>query len=286
MISGGSERSLALRLLLASTVKESGCLCSGSQESSNMDFSFLFQPEMLAALFTLTVLEIVLGIDNIIFISILAGKLPAHQQGRARTIGLAAAMITRLALLFSLTWIMKLTTPLFEILGHGFSGRDLILLCGGLFLIWKSATEIYEKVEAHGEKERGAKGGISFAGTIVQIMILDIVFSLDSVITAVGMSNNLMVMCLAVIIAVGVMMLSSGAISTFITKHPSIKLLALSFLLMIGVVLIGEGMGQHISKGYIYCSMAFAFAIEILNIRMRRKSAKKDLDEKKDEDTK
>lgn len=247
-----------------------------------MDFSFLTNPEMLAALFTLTVLEIVLGIDNIIFISILAGKLPANQQARVRTIGLAAAMITRLLLLFSLTWIMKLTTPLFSLLEHGFSGRDLILLGGGLFLIWKSATEIYEKVEGHGEKERAAKGGVSFVGTIVQIMILDIVFSLDSVITAVGMSNNLTVMCLAVIIAVGVMMLSSGAVSAFITKHPSIKLLALSFLLMIGVVLIGEGMGQHISKGYIYCSMAFAFLIEVLNIRMRRKSAKK-IDDSKDD---
>ncbi len=251
-----------------------------------MDFSFLTNPEMLAALFTLTVLEIVLGIDNIIFISILAGKLPAHQQARVRTIGLAAAMITRLLLLFSLTWIMKLTTPLFAVLGHGFSGRDLILLGGGLFLIWKSATEIYEKVEGHGEKERAAKGGVSVAGTIVQIMILDIVFSLDSVITAVGMSNNLTVMCLAVIIAVGVMMLSSGAVSAFITKHPSIKLLALSFLLMIGVVLIGEGMGQHISKGYIYCSMAFAFLIEVLNIRMRRKALHKPDDKNGKGDTK
>ncbi len=253
-----------------------------------MDFSFLTNPEMLAALFTLTIPEIVLGIDNIIFISILAGKLPSQQQGRVRTIGLAAAMITRLLLLFSLSWIMKLTTPLFGLLGHDFSGRDLILLGGGLFLIWKSATEIYEKVEGAGEKERGAtkNNAASAAGTIVQIMILDIVFSLDSVITAVGMSNNLMVMSLAVIIAVGVMMLSSGAVSAFITKHPSVKLLALSFLLMIGIVLIGEGMGQHISKGYIYASMAFAFFIEMLNIRMRRKTSRKnDKDDKNDKNS-
>lgn len=236
----------------------------------------LFSPEVWVALTTLTVLEIVLGIDNIIFISILAGKLPEAQQAKARRLGLAAAMLTRVALLFSLSFIMSLTAPLFTLplLEHGVSGRDMILLLGGLFLMWKSVKEIHERVEGH-EGEQKMKAPASFAGTIVQIMILDIVFSLDSVITAVGMSNQLPVMVAAVVIAVGVMMLAAGSVSSFIHRHPSVKVLALSFLLLIGVVLIAEGAGQHISKGYIYFAMAFSFFVEMINIRIKSKSQKK-----------
>jgi predicted tellurium resistance membrane protein TerC len=239
-----------------------------------MDLSVLANPEMWAALLTLTVLEIVLGIDNIIFISILAGKLPAEKQKKVRTMGLAAAMLTRIGLLFSLSWLMNLTTPLFTVLSHAISGRDLILIAGGLFLMGKATFEIHDKLEMK-EKESSSKSYPSVLATVVQIMILDIVFSLDSVITAIGMSNQLWVMVAAVVIAVGFMMAASGAVSRFIEQHPTVKLLALSFLLLIGFVLVGEGLGQHISKGYIYFAMFFSFFVEMLNIRFRKKTSKK-----------
>ena len=223
------------------------------------------------ALGTLTVLEIVLGIDNIVFISILAGKLPKDDRVRARKVGLSLAMIIRILLLLSITWVMGLTAPLFAVLGQEISGRDLILLVGGLFLLGKSTLEIHEKlegVEGHGS----AKVAKSFASVIIQILLLDIVFSLDSVITAVGMAEDVAVMILAVIIAVGVMLVSSGAISEFVDRHPTVKILALSFLLLIGVSLIGEGLEQHIPKGYIYFAMAFSVFVEMINLRIRAKA--------------
>ena len=223
------------------------------------------------ALGTLTVLEIVLGIDNIVFISILAGKLRQEDRARARKVGLSLAMIIRILLLLSITWVMSLTAPLFAVLGWEISGRDVILLVGGLFLIGKSTLEIHEKlegVEGHGS----AKVAKSFASVIIQILLLDIVFSLDSVITAVGMAEDVAVMILAVIIAVGVMLLSSSAISEFVDRHPTVKILALSFLLLIGVSLIGEGLDQHIPKGYIYFAMAFSVFVEMINLRIRAKA--------------
>ena len=223
------------------------------------------------ALGTLTVLEIVLGIDNIVFISILAGKLPLHDRARARKVGLSLAMIIRILLLLSITWVMSLTAPLFSVLGREISGRDLILLVGGLFLLGKSTLEIHEKlegVEGHGS----ARAVKSFTAVIVQFLLLDIVFSLDSVITAVGMAEDVAVMILAVIIAVGVMLVSSGAISDFVDRHPTVKILALSFLLLIGVSLIGEGLDQHIPKGYIYFAMAFSVFVEMINLRIRAKA--------------
>ena len=223
------------------------------------------------ALGTLTVLEIVLGIDNIVFISILAGKLREEDRARARRVGLSLAMIIRILLLLSITWVMGLTAPLFAVLGYEISGRDVILLVGGLFLIGKSTLEIHEKlegVEGHGS----ARVAKSFVSVIIQILLLDIVFSLDSVITAVGMADDVAVMILAVIIAVGVMLLSSGAISEFVDRHPTVKILALSFLLLIGVSLIGEGLDQHIPKGYIYFAMAFSVFVEMINLRIRAKA--------------
>ncbi|MDQ3460514.1 MAG: TerC family protein [Deinococcota bacterium] len=231
---------------------------------------WLLSPEVLVALLTLTVLEIVLGIDNIIFISILAGKLPAEQQGRARMLGLGLAMFMRIALLFSLTWIMRLTAPLFAALGQEISGRDLILILGGLFLIAKSTHEIHNRLEAEeGHAETGVVA--SFGGVIVQILLLDIVFSLDSVITAVGLADELWVMVTAVVVAVGVMMLSAGVISDFVNRHPTVKMLALSFLLLIGLSLLLEGFEQHIPKGYIYFAMGFSVFVEMLNLRAKPK---------------
>ncbi|GIK22606.1 MAG: membrane protein [Ignavibacteriota bacterium] len=232
---------------------------------------WITNPESLVALLTLTVLEIVLGIDNIIFISILSGKLPKEQQNKARLTGLALAMITRILLLFSIVWIMKLTLPLFTALGQEISGRDLILIGGGLFLIAKSTFEIHDKLEGE-EGHKSTKVAKSFANVITQIILLDIVFSLDSVITAVGMANNIMIMILAVVIAVGVMMLSSKSISDFVEKHPTVKMLALAFLLLIGVSLIAEGFEQHIPKGYIYFAMAFSVFVEMLNLKMKSKA--------------
>ena len=230
----------------------------------------LSDPNAWVALITLTALEIVLGIDNIIFISILAGKLPKEQQERARIIGLSLAMITRIALLFSLTWIMQLTAPLFSVLGHEISGRDLILILGGLFLLAKSTMEIHEKLEGEGDHGIGVRA-VSFASVIVQILLLDIVFSLDSVITAIGMVDQLSVMVTAVVIAVAFMLFFSKYISDFVDRHPTVKMLALSFLLMIGLALIGEGFDMHIPKGYIYFAMAFSVFVELLNLRLRRR---------------
>ena len=227
-------------------------------------------PEILIALATLTFLEIVLGVDNIIFISILSGKLPPDQQPKARRLGLLGAMVTRVLLLFSLAWIIKLTQPLFTI-GQDISGRDLILIGGGLFLLGKSTYEIHDKLE--GEEGHGsAKVPASFTSVIIQIMLLDIVFSLDSVITAVGMVDELWVMIAAVMIAVGIMMASAETISAFVHKHPTVKMLALSFLLLIGMSLILEGFDHHIPKGYIYFAMGFSVFVEVLNIQFRRRA--------------
>jgi len=226
--------------------------------------------EWIVALLTLTALEIVLGIDNIIFIAIMAGKLPKEEQAKARTVGLALAMITRILLLFSLTLIMKLTKPFISILGNEISGRDIILIVGGLFLLGKSTFEIHDKVEGK-EHHSEVKTVSSFANVVTQIMILDIVFSLDSVITAIGLSNQLWVMVTAVIIAVCFMMVFSGVVSDFVDKHPTIKILALSFLLLIGFSLVGEGFEVHIPKGYIYFAMAFSVGVEILNMKYNQK---------------
>jgi predicted tellurium resistance membrane protein TerC len=234
-------------------------------------FGWASSAEGWIALATLTVLEIVLGIDNIVFISILAGKLRLEERARARKIGLSLAMFIRIALLWSITWVMRLTTPLFTALGNEISGRDLILLIGGLFLIAKSTHEIHDKLEGQ-EGHANTRAAASFTGIIIQILLLDIVFSLDSVITAVGMAEDLAVMVLAVIIAVGVMLVSAGAISDFVEDHPTVKMLALSFLLLIGVSLIAEGFEQHIPKGYIYFSMGFSIFVEMINLRIRRKS--------------
>jgi len=232
---------------------------------------WLTSPETWIALLTLTVLEIVLGIDNIIFISILAGKLPAGEQPRARTVGLTLAMVTRILLLLSLTGIMRLTRPLFSPFGHPFSGRDLILLLGGLFLLWKSTREIHDKLEGE-EGRQNVKAGATFGGVIVQIALLDIVFSLDSVITAVGMVRQVGVMIAAIVLAVLVMLVAAGPISDFVHRHPTLKMLALSFLLLIGVTLIADGLGQHIPKGYVYFAMGFSVFVESLNLRLLRKA--------------
>ena len=222
----------------------------------------------LIALLTLTFLEVVLGVDNVIFISILTGRLPADQQQRGRTIGLAGAMGMRIALLLSLTWIMRLTAPIFTAFGHAFSGRDLILISGGLFLLWKATMEIHERLE--GEEGHGAtKVAPSFAAVIGQIMLLDIIFSLDSVITAVGMANDISIMIAAVVIAVAIMMFSARPISEFVSRHPTVKVLALSFLLMIGLTLVADGVGFHIPKGYIYFAMGFSIFVETINLRVR-----------------
>jgi predicted tellurium resistance membrane protein TerC len=231
---------------------------------------WITDPQALIALVTLTVLEIVLGIDNVVFISILVGKLKEEEQSKARTIGLAVAMLARIALLFSLTWIMRLTSDLFTVLGQGISGRDMILLAGGLFLLAKATHEIHVKLEGE-EGEASARVRPSFTSVIIQILLLDIVFSLDSVITAIGMANQIGVMVTAVIIAVGFMMVFAGPISDFVHRHPTVKMLALAFLLLIGVTLIAEGFEQHISKGYIYFAMAFSVFVEMLNLRMKAK---------------
>jgi predicted tellurium resistance membrane protein TerC len=241
--------------------------------------------EIWIALLTLTSLEVVLGIDNVIFISILAGKLPVAQQPRARTVGLALAMITRILLLFSIAWIARLTAPLFSVFSQEISGRDLILLGGGLFLLAKSTYEIHDKLE--GEEGHGtARAAASFGGVIAQILLLDVVFSLDSVITAVGMADELWVMVTAVIVAVIVMMLAAGRISSFVDRHPTVKMLALSFLLLIGMSLVAEGFGQHISKGYIYFAMGFSVFVEVLNLRLRKVSKPVQLHSPYDEEEK
>ena len=230
---------------------------------------WFLNPEIWIALATLTALEIVRGIDNIIFISILTGKLPVAEQPKGRTLGLAFAMLMRIGLLFSLTWVMGLTKPLFEIFHHTISGRDLILILGGLFLLTKSTHEIHDKLEGEEAKAGTKAGKASFWSIIIQITLLDIVFSLDSVITAVGMSDKIAVMVTAVMIAVGFMMVFSGRISQFVHEHPTVKILALSFLLLIGVNLIAEGFHQPIPKGYIYFAMAFSVFVEMINLRVR-----------------
>jgi predicted tellurium resistance membrane protein TerC len=259
---------------------------------------WITDPHIWISLFTLTALEIVLGIDNIIFISILAGKLPEPQQPKARTMGLMIALVTRVLLLCSIFWLTRLTSDLFAVMGHGFSGKDLVLICGGLFLLWKSVHEIHGNVEGEGDHGHGAvepvektdgkmavstshatatglknpsRKAVTLSSVIAQIVVIDIVFSLDSVITAVGMAQHIGVMIAAVILAMGVMLAASGAISNYVNRHPTIKMLALSFLLLVGVVLVADGFGQHVEKGYIYFAMAFSFAVEILNIRARTK---------------
>ena len=232
---------------------------------------WITSPEAWLGLLTLTVLEIVLGIDNIIFISILAGKLPAEQQARARRVGLLGAMVTRIALLAALAWIIRLTAPLFSVLGRDVAGRDLILLAGGLFLLTKSTREIHEALEGDSGRDNPSARA-SFAAVVGQIMVLDLVFSLDSVITAVGMARHLPVMITAVVFAVGVMMFAAAPISDFVHRHPTVKMLALSFLLIIGVSLVADGLGQHIHKGYIYFAMGFSVFVEALNLRARARA--------------
>jgi len=232
----------------------------------------LFTGDNIVAFFTLSALEIVLGIDNVVFIAILTARLPADRQATARRVGLVLALGMRIGLLFAISWLMSLTRPFFAVLGHDFSGRDLILLGGGLFLVAKATWEIYDKLEAEHD-EAAAPGGrraAAMTAVIVQILLLDIVFSLDSVITAVGMAESVPVMVAAMVVAMLVMLVSMGTVGGFIERHPSVKILALSFLLLIGVMLMAEGMGQHVPKGYIYVAMAFSLAIELLNMRYRK----------------
>lgn len=236
-------------------------------------FEWIVSPEAWLALATLTALEIVLGIDNIIFISIVVGRLPENRRNSARIIGLALAMVTRILLLLSLAWMMRLTSPLFTFLNQEISGRDIIMIFGGLFLLWKSTQEIWESLE--GVEESHSQSSISSRYWLIlgQIAVIDIIFSLDSVITAVGMVDDVPVMVIAIVIAVGVMMFAAKAIGEFVDAHPSIKMLALSFLILVGVVLIGDGLDMHVPKGYIYFAMGFSVLVEMLNIHMRRKKA-------------
>lgn len=236
---------------------------------------WISSPEAWVALFTLTALEIVLGIDNIIFISILVGRLPAHQRQFGRILGLGLAMGTRILLLLSLAWIMRLTEPLFSVMGYAISGRDLILLIGGLFLLVKSTLEIHHNMEESASTEEKPVKTVNFIGVLIQVALLDIVFSLDSVITAVGMANDVEVMILAIILAVGVMMIAAKPIGDFVEEHPTLKILALSFLILIGVSLIGEGLSFHIPKGYIYFAMGFSVCVEMINLRMRKHLSQK-----------
>ncbi|MFG1704859.1 TerC family protein [Nonomuraea sp. M3C6] len=245
--------------------------------------AWVSDPQIWIGFFTLVALEIVLGIDNIIFISILAGKLPPEQRDRARVLGLGAALVSRLLLLLALSWVVQLTEPLFALFGHEISGRDLILLLGGLFLLAKSVTEIGHTMDA--PKDGKKVSAASFPSVIAQIMVLDIVFSLDSVITAVGMVSQLGIMIAAVVVSVLVMLFASGPISRFVDRHPSIKMLALAFLVLIGMVLVAEGLGQHIEKGYIYFAMAFSVIVELLNIRVRSRHAKRQTADQTEEAT-
>jgi predicted tellurium resistance membrane protein TerC len=227
--------------------------------------TWLAEPQAWVSLLTLSLLEIVLGIDNLVFLSLLAGKLPPQQQARARQIGLGLALGLRLCLLAAISWIMKLTTPLLTVAGHEFSWRDLILIGGGLFLLYKGTQEIHARIEGEGEHEAGSGKHANFAATIVQIGLLDVVFSLDSVITAVGMANRLPVMMAAVVVAIGVMLVASNPVSRFINRRPTVKMLALSFLLLIGMTLIADGFGAHVPKGYIYAAIGFSVLVELFN---------------------
>ena len=235
---------------------------------------WLLNPEIWIALLTLTALEIVLGVDNIIFLSIIVSRLPAHQQNSARILGLAGAAVTRILLLFSLTWLATLTKPLFTVFDVEISGRDLVLILGGLFLLWKATVEIDEQMEggADADTTPNVRAATTYFAAIVQIMLIDIVFSLDSVITAIGMTDNLPVMVTAIVIAVLTMMVASGPLSRFVNAHPTIKVLALAFLLLIGMALVGEGLDFHVPKGYIYFAMAFSVGVEIINLRVREKN--------------
>jgi predicted tellurium resistance membrane protein TerC len=233
--------------------------------------AYLFTPDALLSLVALSAMEIVLGIDNVVFIAILTARLPAARQVLARRTGMTMALGMRIGLLFAISWMMRLTQPLFTVLGQEFSGRDLILIGGGLFLIFKATWEIYDKLEADHGQRAAAGGRAGFASTIVQILMLDVVFSLDSVITAVGMSNQLPIMIAAMVIAMLVMLASMNAVGGYVERHPSVKILALAFLLLIGVMLVVEGMGQHVSKGYIYFAMAFSLLVEMLNMRYRKR---------------
>ncbi len=234
-------------------------------EMMTVAMTWLTDPQIWASLLTLTALEVVLGIDNLIFVSILAGRLPPARQARARQVGLLLALGLRLVLLAGISWIMRLTAPVFAVAGHDFSWRDLVLIGGGLFLVYKGTQEIHARIEGEGEHEAGSGKPASFAGTILQIGLLDIVFSLDSVITAVGMANQLPVMIVAVVIAMAVMALASGPVSGFVNRHPTVKMLALSFLLLIGMTLIADGSGAHVPKGYIYAAIGFSALVELLN---------------------
>ena len=236
-----------------------------------MDLDLLAQPATYVSFATLAALEIVLGIDNVVFLSIMTAKLPPAQQPLARRLGLSLALLVRIALLLAISWVMGLTAPLFAVLGKAFSGRDLILVAGGLFLVGKATHEIYEKLEVEGEALPAGAGAAAFGLVLAQILVLDIVFSLDSVITAVGMAQHVPVMIAAMVVAMGVMLLFARRIGDFVERHPSMKVLALAFLVLIGVLLVAEGMGQHVSKGYVYFAMAFALGIELLNMRMRRR---------------
>jgi predicted tellurium resistance membrane protein TerC len=238
---------------------------------------WLSDPQIWASLVTLTALEIVLGIDNLVFIAILAGRLPIESQDRARKVGLALALITRLALLASITWIIGLTQPLFEVLGRAVSWRDIILIAGGLFLLYKGTHEIHERLEGEAPRGPASAARTSFGGVVVQIMLLDVVFSLDSVITAVGMANELWVMATAIVIAVIIMLATSGALAAFVDRHPTVKMLALSFLLLIGMTLIADGAGFHVPKGYIYAAISFSVGVELLNqLASRRRRVRAD----------
>jgi predicted tellurium resistance membrane protein TerC len=234
--------------------------------------AWLSDPQIWASLLTLTALEIVLGIDNLVFITILAGRLPTGRQDRARKVGLALALLTRLALLASIAWIIGLTRPLFEVLGHAFSWRDIILIVGGLFLLYKGTTEIHERLEGEASHEAPGAAATSFTSVVLQIMVLDVVFSLDSVVTAVGMANELWVMATAIIIAVVIMLAASGPLAAFVNRHPTVKMLALSFLLLIGMTLVADGAGFHVPKGYIYAAIGFSIGIEALNQLAARRS--------------
>lgn len=236
-------------------------------------FEWIASPEAWISLATLTALEIVLGIDNIIFISILVGRLPEHQRNFARNVGLALAMLTRLALLFSIAWVIGLIEPWFTVFGEAISGRDIILIGGGLFLLAKATSEIHNSLEGVEDDHAGKIVAVSMNSILFQIAILDIVFSLDSVITAVGLAEHISIMAIAIIIAVGIMLFSAKSIGEFVDKHPTIKILALSFLIMVGVTLIAEGFDMHVPKGYIYFAMAFSVAVEMINLRMRKKQA-------------
>ncbi len=248
-------------------------------EINFLDFSWVTSPEAWVAMVTLTVMEIVLGIDNIVFISILVDKLPVEERPRARFLGLGFAMLTRILLLASISWVIQLKEPVFAAFGHDFSGKDLVLVCGGLFLLYKATVEIHHKVEGYEEDENGhakkPSAKAALGAILVQIAILDIVFSLDSVITAVGMVDHITVMVGAVLISVGFMMVFAGAVSDFISEHPTVKMLALSFLLLIGTTLVAEGFQVHFSKNYVYFAMGFSIFVEMLNIRMKKKVAVK-----------